>query len=59
MRSNATTVGVSDEASQALKETIDAIYRSEGPRVLATLIRLLGALMGEEHGFGIEVRQIQ
>jgi RNA polymerase sigma-70 factor (ECF subfamily) len=33
---------VSDEATDSVRDAIDAVYRSESRRVLATLIRLLG-----------------
>src|SRR5688572_11639260 len=33
---------VSEDAVQRARETVDAVYRSESRRVLATLIRLLG-----------------
>ena len=33
---------VSDEAALRVRETVDAVYRSDSRRVLATLIRLLG-----------------
>ena len=33
---------VSDDAAERVRETVDAVYRSESRRVLATLIRLLG-----------------
>ncbi len=33
---------VSEDAAERLRETVDAVYRSESRRVLATLIRLLG-----------------
>ena len=33
---------VSEDAVQRVRETVDAVYRSDSRRVLATLIRLLG-----------------
>jgi RNA polymerase sigma-70 factor (ECF subfamily) len=33
---------VSEALSDAARETVDAVYRAESRRVLATLIRLLG-----------------
>src|SRR5574341_478161 len=33
---------MSDDAAERLREMVDAVYRSESRRVLATLIRLLG-----------------
>src|SRR5262245_66260759 len=33
---------MSEEAADSVRDTIEAIYRSESRRVLATLIRLLG-----------------
>src|SRR5262245_18115433 len=33
---------MSDDAAERARETVDAVYRSDSRRVLATLIRLLG-----------------
>src|SRR5262245_49002436 len=33
---------MTQEPSQGIRERVDEIYRSESPRILATLIRLLG-----------------
>jgi RNA polymerase sigma-70 factor (ECF subfamily) len=35
-------MGVSEDAAERARDTVDAVYRSESRRVLATLIRLLG-----------------
>src|ERR1700745_3685091 len=35
-------VPIIDDAGQRVRDTVDAVYRSESRRVLATLIRLLG-----------------
>src|SRR3954469_17612485 len=52
---------MADESATHVRETIDAIYRSDSRRVLATLIRLLGDFdLAEEalhDGFAAAVEQ--